>query len=63
MGSNLTRNMDDYVYSVFVLPCAENGLAASWSPVQGVLPALYNAKTSELIISKWEQARERNSWG
>jgi hypothetical protein len=41
VGSNLTRGIDVWVYSMFVLSCVDNGLAAGWSLAQGVLPTVY----------------------
>jgi hypothetical protein len=33
-----------YVYSVFLLSCADSGIATGWSPVKGVLPTAYKIK-------------------
>jgi hypothetical protein len=61
MGSNPTRDMDVCVYSVHV---SGSGLAASWSIVQGTLPAvlgLRNCSTrktkrfTDALHSKWGQ--------
>jgi hypothetical protein len=44
VGSDPTRGMDVYVDMyvcfMFMLSCVGRGLAMSWSPVQGVLPAV-----------------------
>jgi hypothetical protein len=59
VGSNATRGMDVCVNSVFVLSCAGSRLATGWSPVQGVLPTVYNIYYFR-IKSEWEQARKSN---
>jgi hypothetical protein len=46
LGSNPTRGMDVYVRlsCVCVILCVGRGLAMGWSPVQGVLQAVYRLK-------------------
>jgi hypothetical protein len=47
VSSNRTQGMDVFIvciYSVFVLSCVGRGLAAGWSPIQGVLPIVYRLK-------------------
>jgi hypothetical protein len=46
VASNPTQGMDVCVrlFCVCVVLCARSGLAAGWSPVQGVLPTVYNIK-------------------
>jgi hypothetical protein len=54
LGSNSTQGMNVWyvcVYPVFVLSCVGRGLATGWSPVQGVLPAVYGIKKL-----KWNEA-------
>jgi hypothetical protein len=42
VGSNPTRGMDVSLrFSLFVLSCLSSGLVMGWSPVQGVLPTVY----------------------
>jgi hypothetical protein len=57
VGSNSTQDMDVCVCSVFVSSCVDSGLASGWSPVQGVLPTVYNIHNFR-INSEWEQAKE-----
>jgi hypothetical protein len=45
--------MNDCVYSV--LSCVDSGLAAGWSPVQGILPTVY-------MIKKLQNRRQGSSW-
>jgi hypothetical protein len=39
VGSNLTQGMDIWRVYAFIL-CLDSGLAAGWSPVQGVLKSV-----------------------
>jgi hypothetical protein len=41
------------VYCVFVMSCTGSGLATGWSPVQGVLPIVYNIVTC--FYCTWQQ--------
>jgi hypothetical protein len=50
MRSNPTLGKDAFVYSVFVFSCAASGLATSLSPVEGVVPTVYNIRSLRLII-------------
>jgi hypothetical protein len=47
VGSNPARDMDVFVYSVFVVSCVGSGLATGGSLVQGVLPIVYKYKITE----------------
>jgi hypothetical protein len=46
VGSNHTWSMDVYVrlFSVCVVMCVGSGFATGWSPVQGLLPAVYGLR-------------------
>jgi hypothetical protein len=51
MGSNLTRDFNaSRVYSLFVLSYVNNGFVTGWSPVQGVLSAIFKIHSSRLIL-------------
>jgi hypothetical protein len=47
-------------HSMSMLFCVGSGLASGWSQVQGILPAVYRVKISELINSKWTQGKRPN---
>jgi hypothetical protein len=46
VDSNSTQGMDVcvHLFRVYVVLCVGSGLAAGWSPVQGVLPTVYSVK-------------------
>jgi hypothetical protein len=50
VGIPLKTWMSVCVYSVFVLSCVGRGLAACWSPVQGILPTV-------LVLRNWSETK------
>jgi hypothetical protein len=60
MGSSRTREMYERLrFLLFVLTYLGSDLTTSWSPVQGVLPAVYKIHNSRLILNG-KQARGPN---
>jgi hypothetical protein len=60
VGSNPTHAMDVYcLCCVFILLClyTSRGLATSWSPVQGVLPAVLDLVTEVKRKVSWRRPR------
>jgi hypothetical protein len=57
MGSNPNQGMDVCVrlFCVWVVLCVGWGLATGWSPVQGVLPAVYRLRN----IKNWPRYNKR----
>jgi hypothetical protein len=52
LGSNPSRSMDIYFpFSKFVLSCVDSGLAASWSPTQGVLSTVRKVNSLRSILN------------